>query len=424
MWQALSFSSIALVLDKVWVLLKCSLYSRHHMAGEWLAYGELGLAAVGFAPFAIHHLSCNSWANQKLECPEELSGLEMTLLLPVWNEELIIEKKLSNLAKQDFKAHLVLVDSASNDSTLSKAKSWLEDFPDAFESWKIIPMQKRLGKTTAVGLALDELEGNEGIIVMTDADATIMQGALTRINRWFSNPQIGAVGGSPIREGSIAGETNHREIYTRLRVGESHHDSTPFLEGSLLAWRAGIVSSSDLHYSANADDAQIATAARLNGLRSIQDPNLAFSDQMPLTNKGQRRQKVRRAQGLIRLLARKRKHWFSKREGRFSKILRRNAWMHILSPIAIASAAVLAVMRNIAYFPESTLMFSLSAMEVYCLTSWLLARFNKSFFGFRTAGVIMCGLENLLVAMIHTGRGKSLHMWEQHTDVRKALSER
>ena len=98
--------------------------------------------------------------------------------------------------------------------------------------------------------------------------------------------------------------------------------------------------------------------------------------------------------------------------------------MHILSPIAIASAGVLAVMRNIAYFPESTLMFSLSAMEVYCLTSWLMARFNKSLFGFRTAGVIMCGLENLLVAMIHTSRGKSLHMWEQHTDVRKALSER
>ena len=70
------------------------------MAGEWLAYGELGLAAVGFAPFAIHRWSCGNWSKQKLECPEELSGLDMTILLPVWNEELIIEKKLANLAKQ------------------------------------------------------------------------------------------------------------------------------------------------------------------------------------------------------------------------------------------------------------------------------------------------------------------------------------
>ena len=183
-----------------------------------------------------------------------------------------------------------------------------------------------------------------------------------------------------------------------------------------------MVSASDMYLSANADDAQIATAVRLNGLRSIQDPDLKFSDQMPLTRKGQRRQKVRRAQGLIRLLTRKRKHWFSHRDGRFAKILRRNAWMHILSPLAIAAGGIMAIMRNIAYLPETTLTMALSAIEVYCLASWLLARSNKSFFGIRTAGVIMCGLENLLAALVHSGRGKSLHMWEQHTDVRETLA--
>ncbi len=410
------------MIDKSGVLLKCGSYAGANMAGEWLAYGELGLAVVGFAPFAIHRLSCKNWLIQKLDCPVELSGLDMTILLPVWNEELIIEQKLSNLAKQDFKAHLLMVDSASDDSTMDKAKSWLEDFPDAFESWKIIPMSERKGKTTAVGLAIDELDNYEGIIVMTDADAKIMPGALTRINQWFSDPQIGAVGGTPIRLGALNTEKEHRELYTQLRCGESAYDSTPFLEGSLLAWRGAFISSSDLYCFANADDAQIATAVRLNGLRSIQDPELTFTDQMPLTLKGQRRQKVRRAQGLIRLLGRKRKHWFSKRDGRFSKILRRNAWMHILSPLAIFTAGVLAVMRNIAYLPESVLMAALSSLEIYCLASWIFARVDKSFFGIKTAGTIMCGLENLLVALIFSGRGKSLHIWEQHKDVREALS--
>ena len=394
------------------------------MAGEWLAYGELGLAVVGFAPFAIHRLSCGSWINQQLECPEELSGLEITIVLPVWNEELIIEKKLSNLAKQDFKSRLIVIDSASTDSTLEKTKTWLEDFPDSFTSWKIIPMAERKGKTTAVGLAMDELSEFDGIIVMTDADATMMPGALERINRWFSNPQIGAVGGTPKREGDLEGENQHREMYTMLRVGESAYDSTPFLEGSLIAWRSGLVSSSDLYVKSNADDAQIATAARINGLRSIQDPELSFSDQMPLTAKGQRRQKVRRAQGLIRLLARKRKFWFSKRQGRFAKVLRRNAWMHILSPLAVTGAAALAIMRNIAYLSESALMGALSALEVYCLASWILARSNKSIFGTKTAGVILCGIENLLSALVLAGRGKSLHMWQQHSDVREELSKR
>ena len=207
-------------------------------------------------------------------------------------------------------------------------------------------------------------------------------------------------------------------------MGESSHDSTPFLEGSLLAWRAGSVIATDLYAKANADDAQISTAIRLKGLRSIQDPELTFTDQMPLTAKEQRRQKVRRAQGLVRLLSRKRKFWFSKRQGRFSKILRRNAWMHLLSPLAITGAAMLAIFRNIAYLPDSNLMFSLTLMEFYCLTSWVLTRSNKSFFGIKIAGTIMCGLENLLVAITLAGRGKSLHMWDQHKDVRDALSKR
>lgn len=394
------------------------------MAGEWLAYGELGLAVAGFAPFALHRWSCGRWMKQQLVCPEEMSGLDMTILLPVWNEGLIIENKLSNLAKQDFKSKLLLIDSASTDDTLSKAKSWLEDFPDAFDSYRIIEMPQRLGKTSAVITALDALSDEDGIIVMTDADATMMPGALSRINQWFSNPQIGAVGGTPIRNGELGSEENHRDLYTLLRVGESSHDSTPFLEGSLLAWRAGSVIATDLYAKANADDAQISTAIRLKGLRSIQDPELTFTDQMPLTAKEQRRQKVRRAQGLVRLLSRKRKFWFSKRQGRFSKILRRNAWMHLLSPLAITGAAMLAIFRNIAYLPDSNLMFSLTLMEFYCLTSWVLTRSNKSFFGIKIAGTIMCGLENLLVAITLAGRGKSLHMWDQHKDVRDALSKR
>lgn len=394
------------------------------MAGEWLAYGELGLAVAGFAPFALHRWSCGRWMKQQLVCPEEMSGLDMTILLPVWNEGLIIENKLSNLAKQDFKSKLLLIDSASTDDTLSKAKSWLEDFPDAFDSYRIIEMPQRLGKTSAVITALDALSDEDGIIVMTDADATMMPGALSRINQWFSNPQIGAVGGTPIRNGELGSEENHRDLYTLLRVGESSHDSTPFLEGSLLAWRAGSVIATDLYAKANADDAQISTAIRLKGLRSIQDPELTFTDQMPLTAKEQRRQKVRRAQGLVRLLSRKRKFWFSKRQGRFSKILRHNAWMHLLSPLAITGAAMLAIFRNIAYLPDSNLMFSLTLMEFYCLTSWVLTRSNKSFFGIKIAGTIMCGLENLLVAITLAGRGKSLHMWDQHKDVRDALSKR
>ena len=108
------------------------------MAGTWLAYGELGLAVIGFAPFALHRLSCGLWAKEQVKCPDKDSMLPITILLPVWNEGLIIEKKLANLAKQEIKADLLLIDSASTDDTLEVATSWLQDFPKAFNSHKII----------------------------------------------------------------------------------------------------------------------------------------------------------------------------------------------------------------------------------------------------------------------------------------------
>jgi hypothetical protein len=123
------------------------------MAGEWLAYGELGLAAIGFAPFALHRWSCGNWAKQELKCPELDSNLEITILLPVWNEGLIIENKLASLAKQDIKADLLLIDSASSDDTLEKVYSWLSDFPGAFKSHRVISMQRDLAKQPQLCLA-------------------------------------------------------------------------------------------------------------------------------------------------------------------------------------------------------------------------------------------------------------------------------
>ena len=98
--------------------------------------------------------------------------------------------------------------------------------------------------------------------------------------------------------------------------------------------------------------------------------------------------------------------------------------MHILSPLAITGGGILAILRNIAYLPDTNLTVALSAVEVYCLLAWALTRMNKSFFGIRSAGTILCGLENLLVGIIMAGRGKSLHMWDQHSDVRETLANK
>ena len=110
--------------------------------GLWLAGAELALATIGLAPFAIHRLSVGRWAKEALICPENDSNLDITVLLPVWNESLIIEQKLADLSAQSRKVSLLIVDSASDDDTVLKAKAWLADFPKAFTNYNIFRWKK------------------------------------------------------------------------------------------------------------------------------------------------------------------------------------------------------------------------------------------------------------------------------------------
>jgi len=402
----------------------------------WIpAIAEIGLGALAFGPFLVHRWSVSRWRKSPLTYPEPtdvVASMPVRVLLPVWNEGLIIEKKLTNLATQTGpKVALLAIDSASTDDTVAQIKRWLKENPDAFSTHELIEMERRLGKSRAVQIALESLEarGYDGLICMTDADAHLPKPGLDHLAGWFANPTIGAVGASARRSGGLAQEQTHRSMFELLREGESAHDSTPFLEGSFMMWRSSGFKSNQLNINANADDAQIATQVRLNGLRSIHDGTIQFHDIAPTTPEGQRRQKIRRAQGLQRLLLRHKKHWWNKRMGRFASILRREAHFHLFAPLLMVGVAAAAVLRwgtvMTIGMPNGTLALihgGLAMAELAGLTAWALHRNGIKVPGLETLGAVLTGMEHLVAAMWTSFRGRSLHMWEQHTDTRVAAS--
>jgi cellulose synthase/poly-beta-1,6-N-acetylglucosamine synthase-like glycosyltransferase len=355
-------------------------------------------------------------------------------LLPVWNESLIIEKKLGNLSKQlGGPYHLVIIDSNSTDNTVTLCNQWINNNANAFASFQLIEMPVRLGKTTAVATAIDQIQAEKKFeyICMTDADATLAPKAISRLLGWFSDRTIGAVGALPRRIGSRSEETTHRKTFDALRVAESKVDSTPFLEGSCMIWRTELVSSSDLNTRANADDAQIATAVRLQGLRSIVDENVWFEDVAPPTLKGQRRQKIRRGQGLQRLLISKRSRFFDKRLGVFSTILRREAYFHVISPLLYGGFVIAAVTRwitiAIAGYPTgslSTIHNVFTVLELITIIAWMNGRFGLKIPYLSPFDTVYSGSEILLLSLAKSSRGQSLHMWQQHSDVRELLGKK
>ena len=71
----------------------------------WIpAFAEIGLGALAFGPFLVHRWSVGRWRKTPLAYPQPDRKTEpcpVTVLLPVWNEALVIETKLANLASQE-----------------------------------------------------------------------------------------------------------------------------------------------------------------------------------------------------------------------------------------------------------------------------------------------------------------------------------
>ena len=79
----------------------------------------------------------------------------------------------------------MLIDSASTDNTVSIAREWCESNNCELQ---IVEMPARLGKSAAINRAMQELRDGDDVFVMTDAEATLEDGALRRIGRWMKDP--------------------------------------------------------------------------------------------------------------------------------------------------------------------------------------------------------------------------------------------
>ncbi|MGB0284681.1 MAG: glycosyltransferase [Candidatus Poseidoniaceae archaeon] len=322
----------------------------------WWALAE-GAVVLWFGlPFLAHRRRCikamrSPWT-PKTDAIDMGAMPEVIVLVPTWNEVAVIERRLDNLAAQRIEGHtldeagvsLMLIDSASDDGTLEAAEAWLSSNPDAFASHVLLPMEERKGKTAAVQRAIAEIRRGspDAIIVMVDADATCAPHAVQALIRAMREEDLGAVGGRPERREMTAIEAGHRGLFSWLREAESSLGATPFLEGSLMAFRANLVDPESFDVTSNADDAQIATAIAEQGYRTAQHPEAIFHDTTPRALGTRWDQRIRRGRGLIRLLRRK-KHVRGPTE--FAMTLRFQRHAHLRAPFLLLAGWQMAEIR-------------------------------------------------------------------------------
>ena len=370
---------------------------------------EVVLASLVLIPLMLYRLKTQRWNRLTLDYPTNSHQEKLTILLPIWNESLVIDKKLSDLKRDyPFETSLLVIDSASDDDSVVKVNDW-----------------------SAVKLALETLaeQNYQGLVLMTDADALIDDGAIIRLHGWFADSSIGAVGSSARRKTSLNGEIEYRELFEQLRQGESKIDSTPFLEGSCMMWRHGSFSPSRLNTASNADDAQITALIRFAGLRTIFDSEAKFTDFAPSTIDGQRRQKIRRAQGLQKMLMTIPKQNKLVKSGKYSMIFSYQRYLHLTAPLLLFLAGISAIIRwtyvsfsGIPIGQDALFHAGLGFLELIILVAWLTNRNGIKLPLVNTIGTVVTGFEYLFISRIRILLGRQSNRWDQHTDTRELMS--
>jgi cellulose synthase/poly-beta-1,6-N-acetylglucosamine synthase-like glycosyltransferase len=306
---------------------------------EILVIIALALAIVHFGiPLSYYFIARRSW----LPLPwgvkrDESYRPKVSIILPTYNEEKIIEKRLDNIFSQKYPRdllELVIIDSSS-DGTVEKIEDWYrrhEGFP-----LKLMHESERRGKAFALNEALKISTGE--IAVIADADAFWEENALPEAISWLSDASVGAVTclKRPMNDGSAKIEGSYRNYYNVMRLAESKKFSTPIFHGELAAFRKDLLEKiGGFPTDIGSDDSHTATMIAMNGYRSIAPEGVLCSERVP--KKGYGEWRIRRAQHLVQHFSRMLSHIGKAPEG-FRKILAIETYLHIFNPWLLIIAA-------------------------------------------------------------------------------------
>lgn len=386
------------------------------------------------------------WSKLSLPISQEIENghlPKISIILPTWNEEKVIAAKLDDVDGQDYPDDLlevIIIDSASSDSTISIVRKWLSERGlEEGEKYRIIEEDSRQGKSYSINRAFDEANVESEILMMSDVDCRLAEGVLLKIASRFNDDSIGAVTGRQIllnlgQNRKSAEEGSYRDFFSKMRIAESRHSSTPIFHGECSAYRRDAISEHKLVENSNADDSQMAVSAIRSGYRAIYDPEISFYEMAPPDGRASQIQKVRRAQGLVRHFWRNRDMIADRRFGNFRKILALEFILHIVLPITmvigfIAGFFHIGLLIN-EFGLQTNFLNAISLIDKLMLSAdlFVLLLLASGFSGTRIPGgrlsfTFFNYMVTLFKAQILIMGGRSLHQWQQVSAVREILAE-
>lgn len=285
------------------------------------------LFALGF-PYLRLLLLIKKYGHNKSPISKDYGFKEsISIVIPTYNEESIVAKKLDNIFQLDYPMDLIEI--IFIDSSTDRTREIISTYQQKYGNIRIINEGERAGLATALNKAY--AAANNYIVVKTDCDSFLHKDALCQMMANFVDPKVGAVCGKQVVINSSKVEEGYRSIQSRLQIVESWLDSTIIFHGPFSAYRNDLIVPIDP--ASLADDSELAVKIRKQEYRTVIDPEVMFYEASQSMFFKRRMQKDRRGKGLIRLLLQHRDVLLNAKYGKYgTMVFPMNYFMMILSP--------------------------------------------------------------------------------------------
>lgn len=224
----------------------------------------------------------------------------MSIIVPVFNEEVVIERKIRNTLDLDYPREQFEVLFISDGST-DRSEEIVRSFESDTVRLIVLP---RGGKAVALNTGAARAQGE--ILVFTDANVDLASDALRTLARPFADAGVGGVSGKKkyvVRRGTDTTEVGEN-LYWRWdqwqKELESAIGSIFAADGTLYAIRRALYV--PIEDPAQADDIAISTRVVLQNHRLVFEPRAIAFEEAPAEGREEFRRKVRVTNHSVRAL--------------------------------------------------------------------------------------------------------------------------
>jgi cellulose synthase/poly-beta-1,6-N-acetylglucosamine synthase-like glycosyltransferase len=302
-----------------------------------------------------------------------IDPLKVSLIVPVFNENTIVNKKISNLEKLVYpkdKLEIIFVDGGSTDGSVETIKDAMKRVDLDI---KLIEQGKRMGFNRAVIDGFNKSTGD--IIFIPGAETMYAPDTLKCMLQPFSEKRTGAVNGRQVIENpdeAISPKLEHayRRAQDFIKEGEDKMDTLFDVKGEIVAGRRAICEklvNNPEFQKKGCIDACFFFQARRDGYLTVYEPNAIYYELSPRSFKASFKQRFRRAATLIQNMLIFKDMIFNREYGLFGMLIMPGHFlMLIVLPYLFLSGLISFLILQVIYFPSIIYLFVL-AMGVLLL---------------------------------------------------------